>query len=138
MVAFPIVRVTASSIRRISYWALGVALVLLIAMGVWQAWRLQRDLETRELDRASKDLERQASLWDDALAQRSAAWLQDVEDSDTLRARQAWYRDGVSYFDSFYKWELKPGQLGATILFPTPVPWEDLPSLNEDRCLRRA
>ncbi|MCP4915547.1 MAG: HAMP domain-containing histidine kinase [Proteobacteria bacterium] len=136
--AFPIVRVTASSIRRISYWALGVALVLLIAMGVWQAWRLQRDLETRELDRASKDLERQASLWDDALAQRSAAWLQDVEDSDTLRARQAWYRDGVSYFDSFYKWELKPGQLGATILFPTPVPWEDLPSLNEDRCLRRA
>lgn len=136
--AFPIVRVTASSIRRISYWALGVALVLLIAMGIWQAWRLQRDLETRELDRASKDLERQAQVWDDALADRSAAWLQDLGDPNSIRSRQTFYRDTVPYFNAYYTWELKPGQLGATILFPEAVPHEDLPSLNASPCLRRA
>lgn len=138
MVAFRIQRVTASSIRRISYWALGVALLLLVAMGGWQAWRLQKDLESREIDRASKDLERHARAWDDRVADRSEDWLQDLGEREDLLARERYYRESAPWFDSFYKWELISGELGARLIFPEPVPTEALPTLNAQPCVRAA
>ncbi|HJN74320.1 MAG TPA: HAMP domain-containing sensor histidine kinase [Myxococcota bacterium] len=138
MVAFPIQRVTANSIRRISYWALGVALLLLVAMGGWQAWRLQKDLETREIDRATRDLERQARAWDDRVAQRTEDWLQDIGEREELLTRQRYYRETVDWFDSFYKWEMVTGELGARLVFPPPAPTEALPELNANRCIRAA
>ena len=138
MVAFRIQRVTANSIRRISYWALGVALLLLVAMGGWQAWRLQKDLESREIDRATRDLERQARAWDDRVGDRAEDWLQDIGERDELAPRQRYYRETVSWFDSIYKWELVSGELGATLLFPQPAPVENLPELNAHPCIHDA
>ncbi len=143
MIPFPstktvIERVTATAIRNISYWALGIALVLLVAMGAYQAWRLQRDLESREVQRAEQDLRRQAQVWDEAVSQRAGAWLQDLGEQPDIASRQLYYRGTVPWFDSYYLWELAPGQLGPDLVFPTRVPVEDLPTLNSSPCIRQA
>ena len=115
-----------------------MALLLLVAMGGWQAWRLQKDLESREIDRTTKDLERQARAWDDRVADRTEDWLQDIGERDELPPRQRYYRETVAWFDSLYKWELVAGERSARLVFPAPVPEEDLPSLNAHGCIHAA
>ncbi len=107
-------------------------------MGAYQAWRLQRDLESREIQRAEQDLRRQAQVWDEAVSQRSGAWLQDLGDQPDIASRQHYYRGTVPWFDSYYLWELAPGQLAPDLVFPPRVPVEDLAALNSSPCILQA
>lgn len=123
--------------RRLSYWALGIALVLLVLIGVAQTLTLQRDIENQELERARNNLSQEARRWDATFADRTEAWLQNLSTAEDVATRQRYYREREPSFDSFYLWH-RPPFSEPEMLFPAPVLREDLRAINRSPCMARA
>ena len=120
-------------LRRLSYWALGIALLLLVVIATAQAIDMQLDLERDELERAQLDLEREARIWDAAIAERAHAWLQELADTEDVPRREERLREDWPWFEGFYLW--RRGRSGPLWLHPSPALVEDLPALNSAPCL---
>ena len=123
-------------LRRISYWALGVALLLLVVIATFQAINLQLDLERDERERAAQALEREARLWDEQVREDAHGWLTELADTEDVGRRERRLREDFPWFEGFYLW--RRGRRGAVWLHPEPALVEDLPSLNSAPCLVRA
>ncbi len=126
-------RDNSNILRRLSYWALGIALLLLVVIATAQAIDMQLDLERDELERAQQNLEREAQIWDAAVAERAHAWLQELADTEDVGRREDRLREDWAWFEGFYLW--RRGRSGPVWLHPQPTLVEDLPALNSAPCL---
>lgn len=120
-------------LRRLSYWALGIALLLLVVIATFQAINLQLDLERDERERAQQDLEREAGIWDEQVRERARGWLLELADTEDVTRRERRLRQDFLWFEGFYLW--RRGTRGTVWLHPEPVLVEDLPALNSAPCV---
>lgn len=124
-------------LRRLSYWAIGVALGLLVLIGVGQTIKLQLDIEAQEAQRAEAALSNEARRWDLEVNERSADWMQSVEDLDAegTGSRERYYRERSTFFEAIYRWERLPGSQEVRWTYPMVGVREDLPTINRSPCI---
>lgn len=113
---------TSIDIRRLSYWGLGTALVVLSVFGFLQGRMLQKDLEETEKRRLERHLQQVARNLDTVVADQVRSWMLELSHGSDLRVREQLHRQQVAWFDAFYLWE--PGARGPEFLFP-PEPLQE-------------
>ena len=124
-------------LRRLSYWAISIALVLLVLIGVGQTIKLQLDIEAQEAQRAAAALSNEAKRWDMEVSERTTDWMQSVVglDSEGTGSRERYYRKHSPFFEAIYRWERLPGSQVIAWTYPVLGTQEDLPGINRSACI---
>ncbi len=118
---------------RLAYGLLAAAFVVMFILAVERSLRLENELKDEVAEQSEAELDRILRLWEELQLDRIRGAVRDVAPDPIAAARRP-----PSWLDAILVWREGRDNAPGEMLYPPPAVGEDIATLLEDPCMRRA